>query len=59
MTFHDDPVMAFRIQLHLSPCPTCGSHGLVPMLQGDYDPDGCLWLVSCESCQAQDHVVRA
>lgn len=56
MTILDDPVMALRIQLHKLPCPTCGSHELVPALQCDYYPDGCLWIVRCETCQAQYHL---
>ena len=56
MTRQDEPVMALRIQLHQLPCPTCGSHDLVPMLQCDYYPDGCLWLVRCERCRAQYHL---
>ena len=51
MTAQDDPVMALRIQLHELPCPTCGSHELVPMLQCDYYPDGCLWMVRCNACR--------
>lgn len=56
MTVQDDPVMVLRIQLHKLPCPTCGSHELAPALQCDYYPDGCLWLVRCQGCQAQYHL---
>ena len=56
MTVQDDPVMALRIQLHELPCPTCGSHELVSMLQCDCYPDGCLWMVRCHACQAQYHL---
>ena len=56
MAVEDDPFMALRIQLHLLPCPTCGSHALVPMLHCDYYPDGCLWMVRCDACQAQYHL---
>jgi hypothetical protein len=58
MTTQDDPVMVLRIHLHGLPCPTCGSHELVPTLQCDYYPDGCLWLVRCERCRAQYHLDR-
>lgn len=50
MTPQDDPVMALRIQLHELPCPACGRHELVPMLQCDCYPDGCLWMVRCHTC---------
>lgn len=56
MTILDDPMMALRIQLHQLPCPTCGSHELMPKLQCDYYPDGCLWFVRCRQCQAQYHL---
>lgn len=56
MTILDDPIMALRIQLHQLPCPTCGSHELMPKLQCDYYPDGCLWFVHCSHCQAQYHL---
>lgn len=56
MTVQDDPVMALRIQLHQFPCPTCGTHERRPRLQCDYYPDGCLWLVRCNACQAQYHL---
>jgi hypothetical protein len=56
MMSQDDSVMALRIQLHESPCPTCGSYALVPMLHCDYYPDGCLWMVGCDACQGQFHL---
>ena len=56
MTILDDPVMALRIQLHQLPCPTCQAHELMPKLQCDYYPDGCLWVVRCGHCQAQYHL---
>jgi len=56
MTVQDNPVKALRAQLHQLPCPTCGSHELIPMLQCDYYPDGCLWLVRCEHCETQYHI---
>lgn len=58
MTVQDDPVIALRMRLHQLPCPTCGSHSLVPMLQCDYYPDGCLWVVHCDCCQTQYHIDR-
>ena len=56
MTVQDNPVMVLRAQLHQLPRPTCGNHELVPMLQCDYYPDGCLWLVRCETCLTQYHI---
>jgi len=56
MTVQNDLVRAVRIQLHQLPCPTCGTHALKPILNCDYYPDGCLWLVRCESCQTQYHL---
>lgn len=56
MTRLDDPIMALRIQLHQLPCPTCGSHELIPKLQCDYYPDGCLWFVFCGGCQTRYHL---
>lgn len=56
MTMLDDSVMALRIQLHQLPCPACGAHELMPKLQCDYYPDGCLWFVSCGSCQTRYHL---
>ena len=58
MTVQDDPVMALRIHLHGLPCPTCGGHELVPRLQCDYYPDGCLWTARCQRCRAQYHLDR-
>jgi hypothetical protein len=56
MTVLDDSVMALRIQLHQLPCPTCGAHELIPKLQCDYYPDGCLWFVYCGHCRSQYHL---
>ncbi|UVT18254.1 MAG: hypothetical protein H8K03_22200 (plasmid) [Nitrospira sp.] len=56
MTAQDDTVMALRIQLHELPCPACGVHELVPMLQCDYYPDGCLWIVRCLACRTRYHL---
>ena len=56
MRVQNDPVMALRIQLHELPCPACGGHGLVPILQCDYYPDGCLWIVRCHACRTQYHL---
>lgn len=56
MAVQDNPVMALRAPLHQLPCPICGSHELIPMLQCDYYPDGCLWLVCCEHCETQYHI---
>lgn len=51
MTRQDESITALRIQLHQLPCPTCGKCDLIPMLQCDYYPDGCLWVVRCTSCR--------
>lgn len=56
MTIQNDLLIALRKHLHQMPCPTCGSHELVPMLQCDYSPDGCLWLVRCDARQTQYHI---
>lgn len=56
MTLLDDPELALRIQLHQLPCPTCGAHQLMPKLQCDYYPDGCLWYVCCGNCQTRYHL---
>ncbi len=56
MPFQDEAITALRIQLHDLPCPTCGRHELEPALQCDYSPDGCLWLVRCNTCRAQYHL---
>lgn len=56
MICQDDPVMTLRLHLHQLPCPACGSHKLVPILQCNYYPDGCLWLACCDSCGAQYHI---
>lgn len=56
MTVLNDPVMALRIQLGQFPCPTCGAHELMPKLQCDYYPDGCLWYVRCRHCQMHYHL---
>lgn len=58
MTCEGDLVDALHVQLHQLPCPTCGSHELAPMLQCDYYPDGCLWLVHCDACQTKYHIDR-
>lgn len=42
MTRQDESITAFRIQLHHLPCPSCGKPELMPMLQCDDYPDGCL-----------------
>ncbi len=56
MTVLDDPVMALRIQLHQLPCAACGAHELMPKLQCDYYPDGCLWFVVCGGCRTRYHL---
>ncbi len=56
MTPQDESTLALRLQLNQLPCPTCSSHELVPLFQCDYYPDGCLWLVRCETCRAQYHL---
>lgn len=58
MTCQDDPVTVLRRQLHQLPCPTCGCRELVPILQCDYYPDGCLWLARCDSCRTRYHFDR-
>lgn len=55
MSRSDEPIMALRIQLHHLPCPSCGKSELMPLLQCDYYPDGCLWTVCCGECQTQYH----
>ncbi len=56
MTRHDESITALRIQLHQLSCPTCGKSDLIPMLQCDYYPDGCLWVVRCTSCRTPYHL---
>jgi len=56
MAVQDNPVMALRIYLHQLPCPTCSRHELIPMLQCDHYPDGCLWLILCETWLTQYHI---
>jgi hypothetical protein len=56
MPLQEDPLTALRHQLHHLPCPTCGSRELMPVLQCDYYPDGCLWFIRCAHCLAQYHL---
>lgn len=58
MTVQDDPIRALGAQLHQFPCPSCGAYELMPELQCDYYPDGCLWLVRCGNCRTQYHLDR-
>ncbi len=55
MTRHDESITTLRIQLRQLSCPTCGKSDLIPMLQCDYYPDGCLWTVCCGECRTQYH----
>ncbi|MCS6316363.1 MAG: hypothetical protein H8K05_00995 [Nitrospira sp.] len=56
MIIPDDPLMILRLQLRELPCPACGAHELMPKLQCDYYPDGCLWFARCGHCQTQYHL---
>lgn len=56
MSRYDEPIMTLRLQLRHLPCPSCRKSELMPMLQCDYYPDGCLWVVRCRSCLTPYHL---